>query len=329
MPERQLNIDEVSRIAREVVEAEAAAVLGLKDRIDASFLGAVSKILECAGRVVVTGMGKSGHIGRKIAATLASTGTPAFFVHPGEAAHGDLGMITPADVVIALSNSGESDELLLILPLIKRHGAVLVAITSRRESTLGRAADFCLDIGVTREADPLGLAPTSSTTASLALGDALAVALLSARGFSREDFARSHPSGALGRRLLMRCRDVMRSGADTPRIAPDATIAETVLETSRKGLGLCVIAEPSSGMVLGVFTDGDLRRMLERRVDMHATLIREVMTRSPHTIKSDRLAAEALREMERFRISALPVVDEHDVLVGALNMHDLLRAGVA
>lgn len=316
-------------IARQVVEAEAAAVLGLRERIGAHFSQAIDAILACTGRVAVTGMGKSGHIGRKIAATLASTGTPAFFVHPGEAAHGDLGMIAPTDVVIALSNSGESGEILLILPMIKRHGATLISITARPQSTLGLASDLCLDIGVAREADPMGLAPTASTTASLALGDALAIALLSARGFSQEDFARSHPSGALGRRLLLRCSDVMRSGPNTPLIHSGASIAETVLETSRKGLGLCVIVAPDSQRVAGVFTDGDLRRLFETRIDVHNTHIDDVMTRTPRTIRGDRLAAEALHEMERHGINALPVVDEQEVLLGALNMHDLLRAGVA
>lgn len=321
---------ELIAVARQVIEAEAAAVLGLLDRVDDdSFVAAARAILVCSGRVVVTGMGKSGHIGNKIAATLASTGTPAFFVHPGEAAHGDLGMITPTDVVIAISNSGESDELVLILPIIKRHGATLVAITSRPTSTLARAADICLDLGVTREADPLDLAPTSSTTAALALGDALAVALLSARGFTHEDFARSHPSGALGRRLLLRCRDVMRSGTGTPRVSPGATVAETLLETSRKGLGLCVIADTATDQVLGVFTDGDLRRMFENRIDVHATCIAEIMTRNPRTIDEDALAAEALRVFDQFRINALPVTNGSGALVGALNMHDLLRAGVA
>lgn len=316
-------------IARAVIEAEGAAVLSLQERIDERFAEAVHAILECAGRVVVTGMGKSGHIGHKIAATLASTGTPAFFVHPADAAHGDLGMIMPTDVVLAISNSGESDELTLILPIIKRHGARLVCITSKPGSTLGRASDICLDLGITREADPLGLAPTSSTTASLALGDALAVALLSARGFSPDDFARSHPSGALGRRLLLRCKDVMRSGEATPRVASRATVAETLLETTRKGLGLCVIADSDTGQVLGVFTDGDVRRMLETRIDVHETAIADVMTRAPHTIEAESLAVEALRLFEQFRINSLPVVDKDGRLVGALNMHDLLRAGVA
>jgi arabinose-5-phosphate isomerase len=316
-------------VARSVVEAEAAAVLALRERIDDRFVAALQAMLDCTARIVVTGIGKSGHIGHKIAATLASTGTPAFFVHPADAAHGDLGMITPADVVLALSNSGESNELTLILPIVKRHGAKLICITSRPRSTLARASDICLDLGVDREADPLGLAPTSSTTAALAFGDALAVALLSARGFSHEDFARSHPSGALGRRLLLRCKDVMRSGVATPRISPDATVADTLLETTRKGLGLCVIVDPATGRVLGVFTDGDLRRMLETRIDVHATRIAEIMTRSPHTIGAESLATEALRQFEQHSINSLPVVDENGVLVGALNMHDLLRAGVA
>lgn len=316
-------------IARSVIEAEAAAVLSLRERIDERFEAAAQAILQCQGRVVVTGIGKSGHIGRKIAATLASTGTPAFFVHPADAAHGDLGMIMPTDLVLALSNSGESDELTLILPIIKRNGAKLVCITSRSGSTLARASDICLDLGVDREADPLGLAPTSSTTAALAFGDALAMALLSARGFSHEDFARSHPSGALGRRLLLRCKDVMRSGTATPRVGPDDTVADTLLETTRKGLGFCVVAEPTTDHVLGVFTDGDLRRTLDTDLDMHSTRIAAIMTRNPHTIGGDNLAVEALRQFEQYSINALPVVDESGVLIGALNLHDLLRAGVA
>lgn len=316
-------------VAQSVVAAEAAAVLALRERIDLQFDAAVRAMLDCTARIVVTGIGKSGHIGHKIAATLASTGTPAFFVHPADAAHGDLGMITPADVVLAISNSGESNELTLILPIIKRHGAKLICITSRPGSTLARASDICLDLGVDREADPLGLAPTSSTTAALAFGDALAVALLSARGFSQEDFARSHPSGALGRRLLLRCKDVMRSGTATPRVGPDTTVADTLLQTTRKGLGLCVIVNPATDHILGVFTDGDLRRILETRIDIHATHIAEIMTRNPHTIRAESLATEALRQFEIHSINSLPVVDHNSVLVGALNMHDLLRAGVA
>lgn len=316
-------------VAQSVVAAEAAAVLALRERIDLQFEAAVRAMLDCTARIVVTGIGKSGHIGHKIAATLASTGTPAFFVHPADAAHGDLGMITPADVVLAISNSGESNELTLILPIIKRHGAKLICITSRPGSTLARASNICLDLGVDREADPLGLAPTSSTTAALAFGDALAVALLSARGFSQEDFARSHPSGALGRRLLLRCKDVMRSGTATPRVGPDTTVADTLLQTTRKGLGLCVIVDPATDHILGVFTDGDLRRILETRIDIHATRIAEIMTRNPHTIRAESLATEALRQFEIYSINSLPVVDHNGMLVGALNMHDLLRAGVA
>ena len=272
-------------------------------------------------------MGKSGHIGGKIAATLASTGTPAFFVHPGEASHGDIGMITRDDAVLALSNSGETDEILTLVPAIKRLGVPLIAFTGNAASTLARVATVHLDIGVPAEACPLNLAPTASTTAALAVGDALAVALLKARGFTEEDFARSHPSGALGRRLLLHVKDVMRTGAEIPKVAPDAPLAEGLMEVTRKGLGMTAVVDDAN-RVLGVFTDGDLRRALDRAVDLHATRMEQVMTRKAKAVRPDTLAAEAVLLMETHRITSLVVVDPNDVLVGALNVHDLLRAGV-
>ncbi|MGD9788319.1 MAG: KpsF/GutQ family sugar-phosphate isomerase [Sulfuricellaceae bacterium] len=314
-------------LAREVLSIEAKAVESLIGRIDASFLAALELILHCRGRVVVSGMGKSGHIGRKIAATLASTGTPAFFVHPGEASHGDLGMITHDDVVIALSNSGESAELLTIVPLLKRHGAKLISMTGNARSTLAREADVHLDASVEQEACPLGLAPTASTTAALALGDALAVALLDARGFGAEDFAKTHPGGALGRRLLVHVADVMRAGEGIPKVPQGVTLADALLEMTRKGLGMTAIVD-ADGRAVGVFTDGDLRRTLDRPVDIHATPIDEVMTPNPRTIHPQRLAAEAVQVMDERKINGLLVADDSGRLVGALNMHDLLRAGV-
>jgi arabinose-5-phosphate isomerase len=314
-------------LARQVLTIEAKAVTALIDRMDRSFLRALDLILQCPGRVVVSGMGKSGHIARKIASTMASTGTPAFFVHPGEASHGDLGMITESDVLIALSNSGESPELLTIVPLVKRKGAKLIAMTGRPNSSLAREADVHLDASVTQEACPLGLAPTASTTAALALGDALAIALLDARGFGAEDFARSHPGGALGRRLLVHVGDVMHSGDALPKVSEGALLTDALLEMTRKGLGMTAVVD-GENRVLGVFTDGDLRRTLDRTADIRAARIAEVMTRNPHTIAADRLAAEAVQQMERHKINGLLVVDENHRLVGALNMHDLLRAGV-
>jgi arabinose-5-phosphate isomerase len=314
-------------LAREVLSIEAKAVESLIGRLDASFLAALELILHCRGRVVVSGMGKSGHIGRKIAATLASTGTPAFFVHPGEASHGDLGMITHDDVVIALSNSGESAELLTIVPLLKRHGAKLISMTGNARSTLAREADVHLDASVEQEACPLGLAPTASTTAALALGDALAVALLDARGFGAEDFAKTHPGGALGRRLLVHVADVMRGGEGIPKVPQGVTLADALLEMTRKGLGMTAIVD-ADGRAVGVFTDGDLRRALDRPVDIHATPIDEVMTPNPRAIHPQRLAAEAVQVMDERKINGLLVADDSGRLVGALNMHDLLRAGV-
>jgi arabinose-5-phosphate isomerase len=313
--------------ARRVLAIEAAAVAGLSDRLDERFAQAVELILGCQGRVVVSGIGKSGHIGTKIASTLASTGTPAFFVHPAEASHGDLGMITAQDVMIALSNSGASAELLAIVPLVKRRGARLIAVTGNPDSFLAREADVHLDAGVTEEACPLGLAPTASTTAALALGDALAVALLEARGFGAEDFARSHPGGTLGRRLLTHVGDIMRTGEAIPAVAAEATLAQALLEVSRKGMGMTAIVD-AAGRVAGIFTDGDLRRTLEKPLDLRTTPVREVMSASPRTIRPERLAVEAVKLMEDHRIGQILVVDGERRLVGALNMHDLFRAKV-
>ena len=312
--------------ARAVIETEQQAVNDLKQRIDSNFVSACRLVLECRGRVVVLGMGKSGHIGHKIAATLASTGTPSFFVHPGEAGHGDLGMITPDDVVIALSNSGETGEIITLLPVIKRLNIPLIALTGNAASTLGKTATVCLDVSVAREACPLGLAPTASTTACLVLGDALAVALLEARGFDAEDFARSHPVGSLGRRLLC-VTDVMHSGAEIPRVNEKTILSQTLLEMSAKGLGMTAVIN-EDGEVSGIFTDGDLRRTLDAGFDLHTTATAEVMTKNARTIAATCLAAEALRMMEEHRINALLVLDEDRQLTGVLNMHDLLRAQV-
>ena len=317
----------IAALGRAVLEVEAAAVASLASRLDHQFVAACRLMLECSARVVVLGMGKSGHVGGKLAATLASTGTPAFFVHPGEASHGDLGMIVSGDVVLALSNSGETDEVLTLLPLIKRQGVPLIALTGNPRSTLGRAATVHLDVSVAQEACPLGLAPTSSTTAALAMGDALAVALLDARGFTREDFARSHPGGRLGRRLLLRIDDLMHTGERLPRVGRDTPLAEALVEMSAKGLGMTAVVDGEE-RVLGVFTDGDLRRSVDRAVDIHATPVSTVMTAQPKTMAPGALAAEALELMERHRINALLVVDEQQRLLGAVNMHDLLRAGV-
>ena len=311
----------VFAVERDGMEAVAA-------RIDGAFSAACRAILASRGRVACTGMGKSGHVARKIAATLASTGTPAFYVHPGEAAHGDLGMVTDADIVLALSYSGESDELLTLLPALKRQGNAIIAMTGREASSLAREADIHLDISVPAEACPLALAPTSSTTASLAMGDALAVALLEARGFTADDFARSHPAGALGRRLLLHITDVMHAGDDVPRIGPEASISEALVEMSRKRLGMTAIVD-GDGRLLGLYTDGDLRRSLDdEAVDLRATRIDAVMTRAPRTLGADALAAEAAQMMETHKINALLVLDAQQRVVGALNIHDLLRARV-
>ena len=329
-PAPPLDAQALARAAsgRRVFEIEVRGLQAVAARLDGDFSRACALVLAASGRVACTGMGKSGHIARKIAATLASTGTPSFYVHPGEAGHGDLGMITDADVVLALSYSGESDEILTLLPVFKRQGNALVAMTGRPQSTLAQAADVHLDVSVPEEACPLHLAPTSSTTASLAMGDALAVALLEARGFTADDFARSHPAGALGRRLLLHIADVMHVGDDVPKVHGGATLDEALLEISRKRLGMTAVVDDGDRL-LGLYTDGDLRRTLaDRSVDVRATAIADVMTRHPVTIGSDALAVEAARLMETRQINALVVVDRENRVVGALNVHDLLRARV-
>ena len=318
---------QVLELARDTLDIEASALLGLKARLGDGFVEAVSMMIGVKGRVVVTGMGKSGHIGRKIAATLASTGTPAMFVHPAEASHGDLGMIQSIDLVLAISNSGESDELVSILPVLKRQGVPLIAMTGGLDSSLARHADVVLDSSVDKEACPLNLAPTASTTAQLALGDALAVALLDARGFRPEDFARSHPGGSLGRRLLTHVSDVMRSADEVPRVAPDAGFTELMREMSRKGLGASSVVD-ADGHVLGIFTDGDLRRLVEKGSDLRGLKARDVMHPTPRTIGPDALAVEAAELMEAHRITSVLVVDGQGRLCGALNSNDLMRAKV-
>ncbi|HHQ14911.1 MAG TPA: KpsF/GutQ family sugar-phosphate isomerase [Chromatiales bacterium] len=323
----KLDDAELKARALRVLDMEARAIQGLAARLDGQFAEACRLCLDCKGRVIVTGMGKSGHIAGKLAATLASTGTPSFFVHPGEASHGDLGMVTPSDLVIALSNSGETSEIITILPLLKRLGTPLITMTGQRDSTLGRAGDVVLDTGVDEEACPLNLAPTASTTAALAMGDALAVALLESRGFTREDFALSHPGGTLGRRLLLHVEDLMHTGDEIPQVGPDAPLHEGLVEMSRKGLGMTAIVD-SGGSVEGIFTDGDLRRTLDRDVDLRSTRMADVMTRDPRTIGPTELAAEAARIFEQMKITALLVTDDSGHLTGALHIHDLLRAGV-
>jgi arabinose-5-phosphate isomerase len=315
------------RLGQEALVTEAAAIAAVSDRLGTDFVRACRVCLAARGRVVVIGMGKSGHVGRKIAATLASTGTPAFFVHPAEAQHGDIGMITRDDVVLLLSNSGETNEVLAVLPVLKRLGIPLVALTGNVQSSLAQAADVHIDVSVPAEACPLNLAPTASTTAALATGDALAVALLHLRGFTEADFARSHPGGSLGRRLLLHVAEVMHKGAEVPVVGPDDTVSTGLLEMSRKGLGMTGVAD-GNGQLLGVFTDGDLRRALDRRIDVHATRMDEVMTLQCRTIGPTALAVEAVVLLERHRITALMVVDEDQRILGALNVHDLLRAGV-
>jgi len=309
------------------LEIELRAVQALAPRLDGAFAAACRVCLACQGRVVVTGMGKSGHIAGKIAATLASTGTPAFFLHPAEAGHGDLGMITRTDAVLALSNSGETPELVLLLPHLKRLAVPLILMTGKPDSTLARAARVALDVSVPEEACPLNLAPTASTTATLAMGDALAVAVLEARGFTAQDFARSHPGGALGRKLLLHVEDLMRTGTAVPRITPEAPLSAGLLEMSRKGLGMTVVVDRHE-RILGVFTDGDLRRALDRQIDVHNTVMSAVMTSGAKSIGPRELAAAAAHLMEVHRITALPVADAHGKLIGALNVHDLMRAGV-
>jgi arabinose-5-phosphate isomerase len=317
----------LKELGRAVIRTEASAVSALEERVDETFVRACTYLLACEGRIVVLGMGKSGHVGSKIAATLASTGSPAFFVHPGEASHGDLGMITSKDTVLALSNSGETEEILTLLPVIKRLGVPLIALTGRPDSTLGREASVCIDVSVGAEACPLGLAPTASTTATLAMGDALAVALLQSRGFTVEDFARSHPAGTLGRRLLLRVADVMHTGDAVPSVAIGTPLRDALLEMSRKGLGMTAVVGEGR-QVLGIFTDGDLRRTLDRGIDVRSVSVDQVMIRTFKTTHDDVLAAEALQFMEANKINGLLVLDSEQRLIGALNMHDLLRARV-
>jgi arabinose-5-phosphate isomerase len=327
LPLPKIDAERALRLARETFDIEARALLGLKARQGDGFVQVVQAILNTQGRVVVMGMGKSGHVGRKVAATLASTGTPAMFVHPGEASHGDLGMVTPGDVVLAISNSGESDELAAIVPAIKRLGVTLVTMTGRADSSLARHADIVLSSAVDQEACPMNLAPTASTTAQMALGDALAVALLDARGFREEDFARSHPGGALGRKLLTHVRDVMRSGDAVPSVVPDTPLIDMMREMTRKGLGATAVVDDSRRL-LGIFTDGDLRRLVERGVDLRGLKAREVMHAQPRLVREDALAVDAADLMELHRITSVPVVDAAGILVGALNSNDLMRAKV-
>ncbi|WP_133661739.1 arabinose 5-phosphate isomerase KdsD [Paraburkholderia sp. BL10I2N1] len=323
----KINGDRALALARDVLDIEADAVRTLRNQLDDGFVEAIDFILSCRGRVVVSGIGKSGHIARKLAATLASTGTPAFFVHPAEASHGDLGMVTADDVFVAMSNSGESEELIAILPLIKRLGAKLIAITGRPASSLAQLSDVHLNAGVSKEACPLNLAPTASTTAALALGDALAVAVLDARGFGADDFARSHPGGSLGRRLLTYVRDVMRSGDEIPKVRLEVTVRDALFQLTAKRMGMTAIVD-TNDRVRGIFTDGDLRRVLERTGDFRELPIADVMTKGPRTIGPDHLAVEAVELMERHRINQMLVVDETGKLIGALNMHDLFSKKV-
>lgn len=311
-----------------VLKTESEAIAAMSQRLDDNFDRACELILSCKGRVVVTGMGKSGHIGNKIAATLASTGTPAFFMHPGEASHGDLGMITAEDTVIALSNSGETSEITLLLPLLKRLGIPLISLTGKPSSTLARAADINLDVSVSKEACPLGLAPTSSTTALLAMGDALAVAVLEVRGFTEEDFALSHPGGSLGRRLLLRVSDIMHTGDAIPLVKNNATLKQTLLEMTAKGLGMAGVIDPDTNRLTGIYTDGDLRRTFEKMPNIETALVKDFMTANCVTIKAEQIASEAINIMHDKKINALIVVGENGDIQGALNMHDLLRAGV-
>lgn len=320
--------EKVTSLAQAVLKTEAEAVSALADRIDDAFVHACEFMEQCQGRVVVMGMGKSGHIGGKVAATLASTGTPAFFVHPGEASHGDMGMITKSDVVLAFSNSGETEEIKTLLPLIKRLGVPLIALTGNEKSTIAQNADAHINVKVEKEACPMGLAPTTSSTAALAMADALAVSLLEQRNFTPEDFALSHPGGSLGKRLLLRIGEIMHSGELTPKVLQSANLNDALLEMSKKGLGMTAIVDEQNTLV-GVFTDGDLRRVLDHgSVNTRDTAISEVMTSPCKSVRSDTLAAETLAMMQEFKINSLPVVDEDNKLIGAMNMHDLLRAGV-
>jgi arabinose-5-phosphate isomerase len=322
-----VDLQQIRALALAVIETEAAAVSALSARINDQFIDACDYLLACEGRIIVMGMGKSGHIGGKIAATLASTGSPAFYVHPGEASHGDLGMVTARDVVIFMSNSGETDELLTIVPLIKRLGVPLISMTGNPDSSLAREATVNLDVSVEKEACPLGLAPTASTTALLVMGDALAIALLQARGFDANDFARSHPAGRLGKRLLLHVEDIMQTGERVPAVTADTLLSNALVEITRKGLGMTAVVDHQR-RVIGVYTDGDLRRTLDKALDIHATQIADVMTHDCKTAHPDQLAAELLYMMQNHKINSLPVIDAHGILIGALNMHDLLRAGV-
>jgi arabinose-5-phosphate isomerase len=319
--------EKIIALGKAVIAAEAQALLALNNRINNNFYEACELILSCKGRVIVTGMGKSGHIGGKIAATFASTGTPSFFVHPGEAGHGDLGMITSMDIIVALSNSGETREIITLVPVIKRLGVKLIVFSGDPNSTLGKNADIFIDTRVEKEACPLGLAPTTSTTVTLAMGDALAVALLESRGFSKEDFALSHPGGTIGRKLLLRVFDIMHTDNEIPVIEESTLLSEALIEMSRKGLGATVIANQRK-QVLGIFTDGDIRRVLDANVDIKTAMVEEHMTAGCKTIGFDSLAVEALKMMNDYKINALPVIDEHGALAGIVNMHDLLRANV-
>jgi arabinose-5-phosphate isomerase len=319
--------EKIIDLGRAVIETESQALSLLTGRIGDSFYNACELILTCEGRVIVTGMGKSGHIGKKIAATLASTGTPSFYVHPGEAGHGDSGMITVDDIVVALSNSGETEEIISLLPIIKRLGIKLITLCGNADSTLGKSTDVFIDTSVEKEACPLGLAPTTSTTAALAMGDAIAVALLETRGFSKEDFAKSHPGGVIGRRLLLRVIDIMHKDDEIPVVDPDTILSDALLVMSKKGLGVTIITG-SEKNILGVFTDGDIRRALDNNVDIKSAPVSNYMTRNCKFINSNALAAEALKMMKDFKINALPVTDDNDTLTGVLNMHDLLRANI-
>jgi arabinose-5-phosphate isomerase len=323
----QLSNEELVALAGDVLDIESRAVESLKQRLGQDFVKACRLCMEVDGRVVVSGMGKSGHVSNKIAATLASTGTPAFFMHPAEASHGDLGMITSHDLLLAISYSGETDEVLTILPIVKRLGAKLISITGNAQSTLARAADAHLDISVSEEACPLNLAPTASTTATLAMGDALAVALLKNRGFTAEDFARSHPSGSLGKRLILRVEDVMRTGDEVPSVGPDVSLRDGLMEMTEKGLGMTAIVDDDK-RILGIYTDGDLRRSLDANVDVHKTRMDEVMHKGCKTTQTDVLAAEAVHVLEENKITSLLVTDANRRLIGALNIHDLFRAGI-
>ena len=319
--------DKYIALGKAVIETEQQALTELIDRIDDKFVTACNILLQCEGRVVVIGMGKSGHIGNKIAATLASTGTPAFFVHPGEASHGDLGMITNKDVVMVLSNSGETDEVVALLPVIKRLNTPMIALTGRPGSTLANTATVNIDVSVSKEACPLGLAPTSSTTATLAMGDAISIALLEARGFNENDFSLSHPGGTLGRRLLLHVGDIMHTDDEIPRVSESALLSDALIEMTQKGLGVTTIVDGNDS-ILGIFTDGDLRRTLDSSIDINSCLVKDVMTKNGKNIKANSLAASALALMEKHSINALVVVDDQERLIGILNMHDLLRARV-